>query len=1136
MTESASSQCCACHTPVPAGSRFCAQCGTPVPSSAAVAPTGSAPAGPTQIRPPNPPPEIPGSIVDGRYEILARLGGGGFGEVFRVRDTLLGREFALKTLHPHLALNPDVRLRFIREARVLMDLQHPNLCPTRHMGEWRGMIYLVMDLVPGRTLSSVLLENRALPGRTVVALGLQVLRALDYAHGKGVMHRDLKPSNLIVEVAETGKWEVKLLDFGVAKVLDQTKLGSEGDWRSLATGGPVGTWPYMSPEQIGRVQGREGADSGIDFRSDLYSLGVLLYESATGRLPFVADQVLELIRKVQTDPPPPFVTHGVREDLPGLERLILRALAKRPEERFGSAAEMARELETLVAGEPTRVPASPPVRSTAGPAAAAPGLRPSAVPPIPSYAPAAAATVMRPSTAAPAVPVPPEPPAPRARKGLPVVAATCVFALLAGVAGTQIWLRRQMKPAPGTGFTVAVAVERGGQVEVFPEQERYEPASEVLLTPKPEAGWVFDSWSDGERANPRKLVVPRRNMELSARFRSAKHTLTVEAVPADSGTVTHSGATEVEEESKVLLAATAHDGWVFSGWSDGKKDNPRTFVVPAEDRRLAAHFTLVKPEPEATPDPGGTPDPVGSPDPGGNPEAGKSSDPGGRPDPLVTHETPVRHRVEVRAEPILGGRATVRAERPEVGEGGEGGEDDPPAGGEYESSVGERVELNAVSADGWRFLHWGDGSTEEYREETVTGPCEYVAQFVLELEVVADPIHAGEAAINTPESGWVMGAEIQLQAVPNEGWRLVQWDGGETRPVRTVRVDGPRRFVAHFERARHRIATGADPSNGGFVEPADVEAALGDGVPLEAVPNPGWRFVEWTDKVSEAKRIVTVVGEATYVARFEPVPEPEGAKTGAGAKTTQEPAVGPRGLEPLGVREGAEEYLHEGTGIVFVLIPADPAGGRSRPLLVGRTEVTNLQYRHFRSSHVSGEFRKTSLDGDDQPAVSVSWKDAEAFCAHWGMRLPSEAEWLHAAASAGVWPPMQAYGNLADLNFAELARRPPRDAMREIDDGHAVSAPAGNFPETGSVAAGSLPIRDLVGNVWEWCADTVEDQYRPVRGGSWTDTPGELQRLKWRNTHPPQWESPSHDPRVRGVHDPTQELRLRIGFRAVMDP
>ncbi|HEU5236093.1 MAG TPA: protein kinase [Pyrinomonadaceae bacterium] len=274
----------------------------------------------------------------GRYEVRSLLGVGGMGEVYRAHDAALGRDVAIKVLTPEVAGNPDRLKRFEQEARATSLLNHPNILATYDFGTTDGSPYVVSELLEGETLRERLFSG-ALSTRTTVRFGAQIARGLSAAHEKGIVHRDLKPENIFI----TSDSHVKILDFGLAKLLDppiSEELISEAETMQVKTeaGVLMGTVGYMSPEQ---VRGKPA-----DHRSDIFSLGTVLYEMVTARRAFRGDSAIETMNAILKEDPPPVQTSG-RLSSPALERVINHCLEKRPQDRFQSARDLAFGLETI---------------------------------------------------------------------------------------------------------------------------------------------------------------------------------------------------------------------------------------------------------------------------------------------------------------------------------------------------------------------------------------------------------------------------------------------------------------------------------------------------------------------------------------------------------------------------------------------------------------------------------------------------------------------------------------------------------------------------------------------------------------------------------------------------------------------
>jgi serine/threonine-protein kinase len=317
----------------------------------------------------------PTTIGGGRYELGALLGRGGMAEVRRAQDLRLGRVVAVKRLRSDLAADPTFQARFRREAQSAASLNHPAIVAVYDTGEelatdGSGLMlpYIVMEYVEGRTLRDILREGRRiLPQRALEITG-SVLDALDYSHRAGIIHRDIKPANVML----TPAGDVKVMDFGIARAI------ADSSATMTQTAAVVGTAQYLSPEQARGEQ--------VDARSDLYSAGCLLYELLTGRPPFVGDSPVSVAyQHVREEAPPP---SSVDRDIPPeVDAITLKALAKRVDERYQSAAEMRADIDRALEGRPVYAPSVysagaatehflRPTRSDAAPTAVVPPVSP----------------------------------------------------------------------------------------------------------------------------------------------------------------------------------------------------------------------------------------------------------------------------------------------------------------------------------------------------------------------------------------------------------------------------------------------------------------------------------------------------------------------------------------------------------------------------------------------------------------------------------------------------------------------------------------------------------------------------------------------------------------------------------------
>ncbi len=270
------------------------------------------------------------TLFDGRYRIQRKLGAGGMADVYLAEDQELGRRVAIKILNGRHANDDQFIERFRREAKNAAALNHPNIVSIYDRGNAEDTYYIAMEYLDGKTLKELIIGRGAAPANVAIEYARQILSALRFAHRHGIVHRDIKPHNVLVD----GEGRVKVTDFGIARA---------GTSQMTETGSIVGTAQYLSPEQ---ARGGE-----VDQRSDLYSLGVVLYELLTGKTPFEGDTPVEIAMKHLSNAPKP--PSKLRPDIPEeLDMVVLRALAKNPDDRYQSADEMEADLERVARGAP----------------------------------------------------------------------------------------------------------------------------------------------------------------------------------------------------------------------------------------------------------------------------------------------------------------------------------------------------------------------------------------------------------------------------------------------------------------------------------------------------------------------------------------------------------------------------------------------------------------------------------------------------------------------------------------------------------------------------------------------------------------------------------------------------------------
>ncbi len=404
-----------------------------------------------------------GTIVDGRYSVKHRIGAGGMAEVYCAEDLQLGRKVALKLLYGRFAEDEEFLERFRREASSAAGLQHQNVVSVYDRGEYEDTAYIAMEFVDGRTLKALVTQDGPLEPARAIELTTQILRAARFAHKRGVIHRDFKPHNVIVDAED----RAKVTDFGIARA---------GASDMTQTGSIMGTAQYLSPEQ---AQGLP-----VSAQSDLYSIGILLFELLTGRVPFEGDSAVAIaLKQVSETPPRPSVLNPAVG--PELERVVLRALEKEPARRFADADEFAAALQA--AG-----------RSGAGAATATDATAvANGVPPAVPLGPAATADTAWVGPAAPisevyAYPQQPLPPAverERRRWWIPLLAALVVAAVVVGalllLSGKQVTVPSVLG-APQAEAEVTLR-NRGFNTDTVPKASADEAGTVIGQNPAPQA-------------------------------------------------------------------------------------------------------------------------------------------------------------------------------------------------------------------------------------------------------------------------------------------------------------------------------------------------------------------------------------------------------------------------------------------------------------------------------------------------------------------------------------------------------------------------------------------------------------------------------------------------------------------------
>jgi beta-lactam-binding protein with PASTA domain/predicted Ser/Thr protein kinase len=406
----------------------------------------------------------PNTVIDGRYKVLSRLGSGGMADVFLAEDQQLGRRVALKLLHGRFAADPDFVERFRREARAAAGLQHPNVVSVYDRGSWDDTYYIAMEYLPGRTLKDLIRQEAPVDPIRAIDITIQILKAARFAHRRGVIHRDLKPHNVIVDDAD----QAKVTDFGIARA---------GASDMTETGSIMGTAQYLSPEQ---AQGH-----AVEAGSDLYSIGIVLYELITGQVPFDGEAAVTIaLKQVSEAPRSP---HEVNPQVPPeLEQVVLWVLNKNPADRPATADDFITALQSARAS----ILSGGPGQNTAAMAAlvASPGV--AALPePLPYPEPMPYPGVITDGTGEPEH---------RERRGgwLPWLIGLLVLLLLAGGATAAYLLTRPAQatvpPVTGDQLNVARDIVQNAGFQVAVINVPSNRAAGIVIGEDPSAGAKAD--------------------------------------------------------------------------------------------------------------------------------------------------------------------------------------------------------------------------------------------------------------------------------------------------------------------------------------------------------------------------------------------------------------------------------------------------------------------------------------------------------------------------------------------------------------------------------------------------------------------------------------------------------------------